>query len=185
MKRCGKDCSACPYIREVKSLNINTNEWKINQNLNCEISNCIYLIECMKEHCNMKYVGKTKIILKFRLANIEDTLITMLTRPLVNISICQATPCLTSELQSLKKWGQMMTCIGKRGRGILYENLIPITRDWTDNHRIVGEWMGGFSHLILCKLLLNKYVYCMLQWFFYASGCCEGCCLMNASNMHQ
>jgi hypothetical protein len=67
MKRCGKDCSACPYIREVKSLNINTNEWKINQNFNCEISNCIYLIECMKEHCNMKYVGETKRILKFRL----------------------------------------------------------------------------------------------------------------------
>ena len=68
MKRCGKDCSACPYIREVKSLNINTNEWKINQKFNCEISNCIYLIECMKEHCNMKYVGETKRIIKFRLA---------------------------------------------------------------------------------------------------------------------
>ena len=38
MKRCGKNCSACPYIREVKSLNINTNEWKINQNFNCEIA---------------------------------------------------------------------------------------------------------------------------------------------------
>ena len=68
MKRCGKNCSACPYIREVKSLHINRNEWKINQDLNCEISNCIYLIECMKEHCNMKYVGETRRILKFRLA---------------------------------------------------------------------------------------------------------------------
>ena len=68
MKRCGKNCSACPYIKEVKSLNINGNEWKINQNLNCEISNCIYLIECKKDHCNMKYVGETKRIFKFRLA---------------------------------------------------------------------------------------------------------------------
>ena len=44
------------------------NEWKINQNLNCEISNCIYLIECKKDRCNMKYIGETKRILKFRLA---------------------------------------------------------------------------------------------------------------------
>ena len=68
MKRCGKNCSACPYIREVKSLNINTNAWKINQNLNCEIANYIYLIECMKEDCNMKYVGETRRSMKFRLA---------------------------------------------------------------------------------------------------------------------
>ena len=67
MKRCGKNCSACPFIKEVKSLYINGNEWKINQNLNCEISNCIYLIECKKDRCNMKYIGETKRILKFRL----------------------------------------------------------------------------------------------------------------------
>ena len=68
MKKCGKNCSACPYIKEVKSLKINQNEWKINQSLDCEISNCIYLIECKKHDCNMKYVGETKRILKFRLA---------------------------------------------------------------------------------------------------------------------
>jgi hypothetical protein len=64
MKKCGKNCSACPYIREVKSLKINQMEWKINQNLNCEISNCIYLIECKKNNCNMRYVGETRRILK-------------------------------------------------------------------------------------------------------------------------
>ena len=68
MKKCGKNCTACPYIREVKSLRINNNEWKINQSLNCEISNCIYLIECKKDNCSMKYVGETRRILKFRLA---------------------------------------------------------------------------------------------------------------------
>ena len=61
MKRCGKNCSACPYISKVKA-------WKINQNLNCEIANYIYLIECMKEDCNMKYVGETRRSMKFRLA---------------------------------------------------------------------------------------------------------------------
>jgi hypothetical protein len=62
MKRYGKNCSACPYIKEVKSLIINENEWIINQNLNCEISNCIYLIECKKDHCNIKYIGGNKEI---------------------------------------------------------------------------------------------------------------------------
>ena len=66
MKKCGKNCSACPFIREVKSLKINNMDWKINQNLNCEISNCIYLIECKKTNCSMKYVGETKRILRFR-----------------------------------------------------------------------------------------------------------------------
>ena len=60
MQKCRKNCTACPYIREVKSLKINQNEWKINQSLNCEVSNCIYLIECRKNNCNMKYVGETK-----------------------------------------------------------------------------------------------------------------------------
>ena len=67
MRKCGKNCTACPYIREVKSLNINNTEWKINQSLDCNISNCVYLIQCKK--CNMKYVGETKRILKFRLAD--------------------------------------------------------------------------------------------------------------------
>jgi hypothetical protein len=69
MKKCGKNCTACPYIREVKSLSINKNEWKINQSLNCEISNCVYLIECRKDICDMKYVGETKRMIKFRLAD--------------------------------------------------------------------------------------------------------------------
>ena len=69
MKKCGKNCTACPYIREVKSLRVNGTEWKINQNLNCEISNCIYMIECKKENCNMRYIGETKRIMKFRLAD--------------------------------------------------------------------------------------------------------------------
>ena len=38
------------------------------QELNCEVFNCVYLIECKKNNCNMKYVGETKRILKFRLA---------------------------------------------------------------------------------------------------------------------
>ena len=69
MRKCGNNCTACPFIREVKSLNINRSEWKINQSLDCNISYCVYLIECKKDKWNMKYVGETKRILKFRLAD--------------------------------------------------------------------------------------------------------------------
>ena len=55
-------------------------EWKINQSLNCETSNCIYMIECKKDECRLKYIGETKSIMKFYLAehkgyisNDEDT----------------------------------------------------------------------------------------------------------------
>ena len=68
-RKFGDNCTACPYIREVKSLNINNTEWKINQSLDCNISNCVYLIQCKKEQCNMKYVGETKRIMRFRLAD--------------------------------------------------------------------------------------------------------------------
>ena len=69
MKKCGKNCTACPYIREVKSLRMNGKDWKINQNLNCNTYNCVYMIEYKKDNCKLKYVGETKQILKFRLAD--------------------------------------------------------------------------------------------------------------------
>ena len=69
MKKCGKNCTACPYIREVKSIKTNKTEWKINQSLNCEISNCVYMIQCKKDNCGLRYIGETKRILKFRLAD--------------------------------------------------------------------------------------------------------------------
>ena len=68
MKKCGKSCTACPYIKEAKSLKINKSEWKINQTLDCNVSNCIYLVQCKKEACKMNYVGETKRIMKFRFA---------------------------------------------------------------------------------------------------------------------
>ena len=68
MKKCNKNCSACPFIREVKSIKINNAEWKINQSLDCSVSNCIYLIQCKKENCKKVYIGETKRIMKFRFA---------------------------------------------------------------------------------------------------------------------
>ena len=68
MKKCGKNCTACPYIKEVKSLKMNEVEWKINQSLDFTSSNCIYMIQCSKDNCNMRYIGETKRVMKFRFA---------------------------------------------------------------------------------------------------------------------
>ena len=66
MKKCGNS-SSCPYIREAKSLRISKKEWKINQSLNYEISKCVYMIECKKKNCEMRFIGVTKRILKIHL----------------------------------------------------------------------------------------------------------------------
>ena len=75
MSRCGKQCTACPYIKEGKSIASASKQrtWKINKSLNCESKNIIYMIECKKERCRTKneyrYIGESKRPLKYRLAD--------------------------------------------------------------------------------------------------------------------
>ena len=69
MKKCKKFCRACPFIIETKCINIDReNSWNIEQNLDCNTSNVVYMIECNKENCKMRYIGETKRIFKFRMA---------------------------------------------------------------------------------------------------------------------
>ena len=69
MKKCKKTCRACPFIKETKCINIDReNSWNIEQNLDCNTSNVVYMIECNKENCKMRYIGETKRIFKFRMA---------------------------------------------------------------------------------------------------------------------
>ena len=35
------------------------------------------------------------------------------------------------------------------------ENLIPIIKDWTDNSRSVGEWIGGIWYFVNYYLKIN------------------------------
>ena len=68
MKRCGNWCTACPYIREGTSIQVNRGEkWKINKNVNCLTENIVYLIECSK--CSERYIGESERSLKTRLAD--------------------------------------------------------------------------------------------------------------------
>ena len=70
MKKCGKMCTACPFVQEGKVVKINTKEWKINTRLDCNSYNIIYLITCQKDNCKDKfYIGHSKRILKFRFAD--------------------------------------------------------------------------------------------------------------------
>ena len=69
MAKCGKACTACPYIREGRTIKHNNLTWKINKKLDCTSYNIVYLIECDKEKCKKRYIGETKRSLKHRLAD--------------------------------------------------------------------------------------------------------------------
>ena len=69
MKKCGENCPSCPYILEKKSVTINQKTWNINRKLDCNSSNLVYAIFCIKENCQKVYIGETKRLLKFRIAD--------------------------------------------------------------------------------------------------------------------
>ena len=70
MKKCNSaDCTACPYAKEGKSLSINGSFWYLNRNFDCNTYNCVYAIVCKKENCKQVYIGETKRLLKYRLAD--------------------------------------------------------------------------------------------------------------------
>ena len=60
MTKCGKNCQACPYIKEGKSIKVNNSEWKLNKQLDCNSYNLVYAITCNKDTCKMVYIGETK-----------------------------------------------------------------------------------------------------------------------------
>ena len=72
MKKCGKQCPACPFVREGKLVKLNKSSWTINSVVNCESSNIIYLIECSKQGCNERYIGESSRPLKERIQEHRD-----------------------------------------------------------------------------------------------------------------
>ena len=71
MFKCGKACTACPFIKEGKNIKIdNTSKWHLNKTFSCKNYNIIYLIFCEKERCRENiYIGETGKSLERRLAN--------------------------------------------------------------------------------------------------------------------
>ena len=66
MKKCPKNCAACPFIKEVKCIKNGKNEWKIRKHVDCQTSNIVYMIECQKQTCQLRYIGETIRTLKTR-----------------------------------------------------------------------------------------------------------------------
>ena len=58
MKKCNK-CVVCPFVHECKFLKSSHGVYSVNINkpVNCETSNVVYLVECIK--CKSQYVGQT------------------------------------------------------------------------------------------------------------------------------
>ena len=53
-----------------KNIKINRKtDWKINKKVTCQSFNVIYMIQCQKDYCKMKYIGETKRMLKYRMAD--------------------------------------------------------------------------------------------------------------------
>jgi hypothetical protein len=69
MKKCGKNCTACPYIKEGNTIKNNSFEYKINKQANCNTYNIIYVIQCKKDNCRLSYVGQSGRSLKARLGD--------------------------------------------------------------------------------------------------------------------
>ena len=68
MKRCGKNCPVCPFVREGRAVDGPNFTWKINRNLNCLTSNCVYMIFCNVDTCRQRYIGETDREIKERIS---------------------------------------------------------------------------------------------------------------------
>ena len=70
MFKCGKDCPTCPFVKEGKNIKItNKTDWKLNKKVTCKSYNVVYMIECGKGNCKKRYIGETKRMLKYRMAD--------------------------------------------------------------------------------------------------------------------
>ena len=69
MTKCDNGCVVCPYIKECKSVKINQKQWNLSKQFNCNTFNVVYAITCQKENCRMSYIGETKRMLRFRVAD--------------------------------------------------------------------------------------------------------------------
>ena len=70
MAKCGKSCTACPYVMEGRNIKVKRGTtWKINKRFTCNSYNVVYMLECSKENCRQRYIGETKRPMKHRLAD--------------------------------------------------------------------------------------------------------------------
>ena len=57
MKKCGKGCTACPYIKEGKGVKINNKEWRISKPYDCKSYNVVSAVICNTEKSKKAHLG--------------------------------------------------------------------------------------------------------------------------------
>ena len=74
VRKCGKNCFICPYLKEGKQIRGKNFVWKINSEISCESQNIVYMISCEKTNCEQKekvqqrYIGESERSLKERIS---------------------------------------------------------------------------------------------------------------------
>ena len=64
------DTVYCSYIKEGQNIKINKNsDWKINKEVSCTSYNVVYMIDCTKDTCRIRYIGETHCWLRARMAD--------------------------------------------------------------------------------------------------------------------
>ena len=135
---------------------VNHKEWKISRQVNCNSYNIVYAIYCLKENCKKVYIGEIRECS----SSAWQTTVAMSpmgwqVRPLVNISICQATPWLTLGSQSLNKQQESLQNIEKKENIITLDNLTHSTTELT-NRNSYGE---GEDLVLLFNIVLKYLIY--------------------------
>jgi hypothetical protein len=68
MAKCEKSCIVCPFIKVGKHIKAKTFTWSINTPVNCHSRNIVYMIQCIKENCQLRYIGESERSLYDRLS---------------------------------------------------------------------------------------------------------------------
>ena len=68
VKKCERGCIICPFVKEAKHVKANKFTWSINSKVNCHTRNIVYLIQCIKENCNLRYIGESERELRDRIS---------------------------------------------------------------------------------------------------------------------
>ena len=68
MKKCGRQCVICSYIMEGNTIKTNQFSWKIKKNLNCLTHNIVYMIQCEKSNCKLRYIAESERKLQDRIS---------------------------------------------------------------------------------------------------------------------
>ena len=57
MFKCNRPCLTCPFVKQESKVKGKGFTWNIKQKFTCNTDSIVYLIQCAKEKCNLRYIG--------------------------------------------------------------------------------------------------------------------------------